>query len=455
MRAAGRERDHIMTTIPPSPGARHTPTRAVRGRILHFLRDPQFHEDACEYWEDGVLIIRAGRIVAAGDHEALLPQIPAGADIVDHRGKLIVPGFIDTHVHYPQTDIIASPSPGLLHWLETYTFPEERRFSEPAYARAVAAFFADELLRNGTTSAVVWSTVHATSADALFAASAERNMRMVTGKVLMDRNCPEFLRDTAESGARDSADLISRWHNQGRLAYAITPRFAPTSSEAQLRACGELARAYPDTFIQTHVAENRDEVKWVAELFPDARSYLDVYDRHGLLRPGAFYGHAIYLDPDDRRRLADSGAAVAHCPTSNLFLGSGFYDFHQSDAHRLNVTLATDVGGGTSFSMFRTMNAAHKVARMGGYHLTAQRMFYLATRAAAEALGWEDRIGSFTPGCEADFIVLDPEATPLIARRSGRSETLEEQLFAFAMLGDDRVVDNVYIMGEATRVLAV
>ncbi|WP_423196489.1 MULTISPECIES: guanine deaminase [unclassified Cupriavidus] len=444
-----------MTTIPPSPGARHTPTRAVRGRILHFLRDPQFHEDACEYWEDGVLIIRAGRIVAAGDHEALLPQIPAGADIVDHRGKLIVPGFIDTHVHYPQTDIIASPSPGLLHWLETYTFPEERRFSEPAYARAVAAFFADELLRNGTTSAVVWSTVHATSADALFAASAERNMRMVTGKVLMDRNCPEFLRDTAESGARDSADLISRWHNQGRLAYAITPRFAPTSSEAQLRACGELARAYPDTFIQTHVAENRDEVKWVAELFPDARSYLDVYDRHGLLRPGAFYGHAIYLDPDDRRRLADSGAAVAHCPTSNLFLGSGFYDFHQSDAHRLNVTLATDVGGGTSFSMFRTMNAAHKVARMGGYHLTAQRMFYLATRAAAEALGWEDRIGSFTPGCEADFIVLDPEATPLIARRSGRSETLEEQLFAFAMLGDDRVVDNVYIMGEATRVLAV
>lgn len=439
-----------MTTTSPTPAT----TRAIRGRILHFLRDPQFHEEAYQYWEDGLMLVTDGRIAAVGLYEDLARDIPAGAEVVDHRGKLLVPGFIDTHVHYPQTDIIASPSPGLLHWLDTYTFPEERRFSEPAYARAVAEFFADELLRNGTTTAMVWSTVHATSADALFAASQDRNLRMITGKVLMDRNCPDFLRDTAESGARDSADLISKWHNKGRLAYAITPRFAPTSTEAQLAACGELARAHPDAFIQTHVAENRDEVKWVAELFPDARSYLDVYDRHSLLRPGAFYGHAIYLDQDDRRRLADSGAAVAHCPTSNLFLGSGFYDFHQSDAHRLNVTLATDVGGGTSFSMFRTMNAAHKVARMGGYHLTALRMFYLATRGAAEALGWADRIGSFSVGCEADFVVLDHEATPLIARRSSRSETLEEQLFAFAMLGDDRVVDNVYIMGEATRELA-
>jgi len=442
-----------MTTTPAHPsdaGATGgtSGTHAVRGRVLHFQRDPQFHEDAYQYWEDGLLIIRAGRIVAAGDYARLAAEIPAGAQVTDHRGKLIVPGFIDTHVHYPQTDIIASPSPGLLHWLETYTFPEERRFADPDYARGVAGFFADELLRNGTTSAVVWSTVHAASADALFAESASRNLRMVTGKVLMDRNCPEFLRDTAESGARESAELLSRWHGKGRLSYAITPRFAPTSSEAQLAACAELARAYPDAFIQTHVAENRDEVKWAAELFPDARSYLDVYDRYGLLRPGALYGHAIYLDQDDRRRLADSGAAVAHCPTSNLFLGSGFYDFHQSDANRLNVTLATDVGGGTSFSMLRTMNAAHKVARMGGYHLTALRMFYLATRAAADALGWSDRVGSFAAGCEADFIVLDPQATPLIARRSARSETLEEQLFAFAMLGDDRVIDSVYVMGE-------
>jgi len=437
-------------TTSPAFGATGAATRAIRGRILHFLRDPQFHDDAYQYWEDGLMIVKAGRIAAVGNYADLAHDIPQGAEVVDHRGKLIVPGFIDTHIHYPQTDIIASPSPGLLHWLDTYTFPEERRFSDASYARGVANFFTDELLRNGTTTAMVWSTVHAASADALFAASQARNMRMITGKVLMDRNCPDFLRDTAESGARESADLISKWHNVDRLAYAITPRFAPTSSEAQLSACGELARAHADVFIQTHVAENRDEVKWAAELFPEARSYLDVYDRYNLLRPGAFYGHAIYLDQDDRRRLADSGAAVAHCPTSNLFLGSGFYDFHQSDANRLNVTLATDVGGGTSFSMFRTMNAAHKVARMGGYHLTALRMFYLATRAAAEALGWQDRIGSFGIGCEADFIVLDPDATPLISRRSSRSETLEEQLFAFAMLGDDRVIDNVYIMGEAT-----
>lgn len=439
-----------MTTTPPKPSI----TRAIRGRVLHFLRDPQFHEDAYQYWEDGVLIVTAGHVAAVGDYTALAAQIPAGAEVIDRCGKLIVPGFIDTHVHYPQTDIIASPSPGLLHWLETYTFPEERRFAEPEYAAAVAGFFADELLRNGTTSAVAWSTVHTASADALFAEADRRNLRLVTGKVLMDRNCPEFLRDTAESGARDSADLIARWHGRNRLSYAITPRFAPTSSEAQLAACGELAKAYPDAFIQTHVAENRDEVKWVAELFPQARSYLDIYDHYGLLRPGALYGHAIYLDQDDRKRLADSGAAVAHCPTSNLFLGSGFYDFHQSDAHRLNVTLATDVGGGTSFSMLRTMNAAHKVARMGGYHLTALRMFYLATRAAADALGWSERVGSFTPGCEADFIVLDPQATPLIARRSERSASLEEQLFAFAMLGDDRVIGEVYVMGEAASVAA-
>ncbi|MEK7694997.1 MAG: guanine deaminase [Pseudomonadota bacterium] len=443
-----------MTTTSPASGADNAVTRAIRGRILHFLRDPQFHDDAYQYWEDGLMIVKAGRIAAVGNYADLSRDIPQGAEVVDHRGKLIVPGFIDTHIHYPQTDIIASPSPGLLHWLDTYTFPEERRFSDPAYARAVADFFTDELLRNGTTTAMVWSTVHAASADALFAASQQRHMRMITGKVLMDRNCPDFLRDTAESGARESADLISKWHNVDRLAYAITPRFAPTSTEAQLEACGELAKAHSDVFIQTHVAENRDEVKWVAELFPDARSYLDVYDRYNLLRPGAFYGHAIYLDQDDRRRLADSGAAVAHCPTSNLFLGSGFYDFHQSDANRLNVTLATDVGGGTSFSMFRPMNAAHKVARMGGYHLTALRMFYLATRAAAEALGWQDRIGSFEVGCEADFVVLDPDATPLISRRSSRSETLEEQLFAFAMLGDDRVIENVYIMGEATSPVA-
>lgn len=438
-----------MTTMPPTPD---THIHACRGRVLHFLHDPQYRErDAYQYWEDGLLVIAAGKVVQAGDYAALKDTLPAGARVRDYSGKLIVPGFIDTHVHYPQTDIIASPAPGLLHWLETYTFPEERRFENPQYAAGVASFFLDELLRNGTTSAMVWGTVHRGSAEALFEQARARDMRLIAGKVMMDRNCPEYLRDTAESGARDSADLISRWHGKDRLAYAITPRFAPTSSEAQLAACGELARHYPDVFIQTHVAENPDEVKWVAELFPSARSYLDVYDRHGLLRRGALYGHAIWLDDADRRRLAESGAAVAHCPTSNLFLGSGLYDFHANDAHRLPLTLATDVGGGSSFSMLRTMGTAHEVARMGGYHLTALRMFYLATRGAAEALGWEDRIGSFVPGTEADFIVLDPAATPLLARRNARSETLEELLFSLALLGEDRAVAATYIQGEPAK----
>ena len=437
-----------MTTMPPTSNTVH----AYRGRVLHFLHDPQYRErDAYEYWEDGLLVVSGGKVLQAGDYAALRENLPAGTQLHDYSGKLIVPGFIDTHIHYPQTDMIASPSPGLLHWLETYTFPEERRFESEQYAAGVASFFLDELLRNGTTSAMVWSTVHRGSAETLFTQAQQRGMRMITGKVMMDRNCPEYLRDTAESGARDTADLISRWHGKDRLAYAITPRFAPTSSEAQLEACAELAKQYKDVFIQTHVAENPDEVKWVADLFPNARSYLDVYDRYGLLRKGAFYGHAIWLDDSDRQRMAESGAAVAHCPTSNLFLGSGLYNFHKNDAYRLALTLATDVGGGSSFSMLRTMGTAHKVARMGGYHLTALRMFYLATRGAAEALGWEDRIGSFVPGAEADFIVLDPAATPLLARRNARSETLEELLFSLALLGEDRAVSATYVQGEPAK----
>ena len=274
-----------MTTMPPTSNTVH----AYRGRVLHFLHDPQYRErDAYEYWEDGLLVVLGGKVIKAGDYAALREDLPAGAQLHDYSGKLIVPGFIDTHIHFPQTDMIASPSPGLLHWLETYTFPEERRFESEQYAAGVASFFLDELLRNGTTSAMVWSTVHRGSAETLFTQAQQRGMRMITGKVMMDRNCPEYLRDTAESGARDTADLISRWHGKDRLAYAITPRFAPASREAQLQACADLAKQCRDVVLQTHVAENPDEVKWVADLFPDARSYLDVYDRYGLLRKGAF-----------------------------------------------------------------------------------------------------------------------------------------------------------------------
>jgi len=421
---------------------------AFRAQLLMFNGDPAHSSNAAVFEEDGLLIVADGHVVAAGPYAALAHRLAAGTPVQDLRDKLIVPGFIDTHIHFPQTDMIASPAPGLLPWLDQYTFPTERGFADPAYARDTARFFVDELLACGTTTALVYCTVHKDSADALFSESASRNLRMVAGKVLMDRHCPEFLRDTAQSGYDDSAELIARWHNRGRQMYALTPRFAPTSTDAQLRACGELARLHPDVFIQSHVAENTDEVKWVADLFPGHRSYLDVYDHYGLLRRRAVYGHCIYLDDEDRKRMAQTGSIAAHCPTSNLFLGSGLFDFAKADETGLPLALATDVGGGTSFSMLQTMNEAHKVARLGGYHLNATRMFWLATAGAAQVLDLDDKVGTLKPGSEADFVVLDPQATPLLARRTARTGTLEELLFAFALLGDDRAVYETYAAGK-------
>jgi len=421
---------------------------AFRAQLLTFNGDPAQSSNAAVFNKDGLLIVEDGHVVAAGAYAALSSQLAPGTQVQDMRDKLIVPGFIDTHIHYPQTDMIASPAPGLLPWLDTYTFPTERRFADPAYAQDTASFFVEELLACGTTTALVYCTVHKESADALFTESEARNLRMVAGKVLMDRNCPEFLRDTAQSGYDDSAELIGRWHNRGRQMYALTPRFAPTSTEAQLEACGVLAREHADVFIQSHVAENTDEVKWVADLFPGHRSYLDIYDHYGLLRRRAVYGHCIHLDAEDRKRMAQTGTVASHCPTSNLFLGSGLFDFDKADEAGMPIALATDVGGGTSFSMLKTMNEAHKVARLTGHHLTATRMFWLATAGAAEALDLADKVGTLAPKSEADFIVLDPQATPLLARRTGRTESLEELLFAFALLGDDRAIFETYAAGK-------
>ena len=420
--------------------------QAYRASLLHFHADPAFHADAHAFHEDGLLVIENGRVKAADDYAKLACTLPDGVTPVDYRGKLITPGFIDTHLHFPQTDMIASPSPGLLPWLETYTFPTERRFGETGHARATAEFFLDELLRCGTTTAVVYCTVHRESVDTFFEASEARKLRMVAGKVLMDRHCPDFLRDI-EGSVGDSADLIEKWHKRGRALYAITPRFAPTSTDAQLRATGELAAAYPDTFIQTHVSENQDECKWVGELHPQARSYLDVYERFGLMRPRALFGHCIWLDDEDFARMTATGAAAAVCPTSNLFLGSGLFDFDRADRARTQLALGTDVGAGTSFSMLQTMNEAYKVARLKGSYLPALRMFYLATLGAARAMDLEGTIGSFAPGAEADFIVLDPQSTPLLARRTSGLESLEELVFALALLGDDRAVLATYSMG--------
>ncbi|MGV7207738.1 guanine deaminase [Oxalobacteraceae bacterium A2-2] len=431
--------------------AQATTFEAYRASLLHFKADPAYHTDATAWHEDGLLLLKDGKVHQAGDYAALATTLEPGTQVHDYRGKIIMPGFIDTHVHYPQTDMIASPAPGLLPWLEKYTFPTERRFSDPAHAGQVASFFLDELTRCGTTTAMVYCTVHPQSVDAFFTESEKRNLRMVAGKVLMDRHCPDFLKDTAETGVRDSEDLIKRWHKRGRQLYAITPRFAPTSTEQQLELAGALAQAYPDTYLQTHVAENTDEVAWVKSLFPHARSYMDVYDHFGMLRPRSMYAHCIWLDDGDRARMAQTQSAVSICPTSNLFLGSGLFDFEPADAQNVPLSLATDVGGGTSFSMLQTMNEAYKVARMGGTYLPALRMFYLATLGGARAMQLEGVIGHFVPGAEADFVVLDPKATPLLARRTERTDSLEELLFALAMLGDDRTIAATYAAGHAVH----
>ncbi|RMX08819.1 guanine deaminase [Corticibacter populi] len=407
------------------------------------------------YESDGLLVVetagaggRCARIVDVGSHQAVLARHP-GLAVTHWPGKLIAPGFIDLHLHYPQTDIIGAPADGLLPWLETYTFPAESRFADAGHAAEVAGFFLNELTRHGVTTALVFASSHPESVQALFNAAWLRGLRLITGKVLQDRHCPDGVRDDTEQGLVDSEELIDEWHLRERLGYAITPRFAPTSSDAQLRGAGELAAFYPDTWIQSHVAENLDETRWVRELFPEARSYLDVYARAGLLRPRAVYAHCIHLDDADRALMRECGSAAAVSPTSNLFLGSGFFDFEAAARTGMAWGLASDVGGGTSFSPFHTMLAAYYVGREGqtkpGLSLRPSALWWHHTGAAAAALGLEGVVGNLQPGCEADFIVLDPQATPLLARRTALAANLEELLFAMIVLGDDRLVVRSHI----------
>jgi guanine deaminase len=425
---------------------------AIRGPLVDFVDDPGGSmSDECPTlrWEpDGLLFIRDGRIVDRGPARALLGELPSHCPVLDYRAFIVMPGFVDLHVHYPQLDVIASPGRNLLDWLERYTFPAERRFSEPAHCLETAEDFLDELLAHGTTTALVFGTVHRQSVDAFFEIARSRRLRMIAGKVLMDRNCPEDLRDSPEQAYQDSRELIERWHGLERLGYAITPRFAITSSEAQLEAAGRLAREFPTAWIHSHLSENVDEIEWVGRLFPRSKSYLDVYDSFGLVRERAIYAHCIWLDHVDRVRMASQGATAAFCPTSNLFLGSGLFDLAATDQAGLRFGIATDVGGGTSFSMLRTLAEAWKVAQLRGQTLSPLRAFYLATLGGARALGLDERIGSFEPGREADLVVLDPAATPLAARRDSQCRTLTERLFALMMLGDDRSVAQTWILGE-------
>ena len=421
-----------------------------RGEVLHFLADPgdDAADGSFEHFRDGVLILRGGIVEAAGPADALLGKLPADVSITAHPDCILMPGFIDTHIHYPQVDVIASGGRELLDWLRDYTFPEEGRFADFAHASAVAEVFLDELMRNGTTSALVFCTVHSPSVEAFFQAALRRNLRMIAGKVLMDRNCPDYLAEPAEVGERATRELIERWNGRERLSYAITPRFAPTSSDDQLARAGRLAREYPNAWVHSHLAENRREIAWVAQLFPQARTYLDVYDRFGLVRERAIYAHCLHMDAADRQRMAQAGAAASFCPSSNLFLGSGLFDLAAADSARLRFGFGTDVGGGTSFSMLRTMADAYKVAQLSGQRLSALRAFYLATLGAARCLGLEGRIGQFVPGAEADFIALDRRATALIARRTAGARSLAEALLVLMTLGDERVVRATYVMGR-------
>jgi len=425
--------------------------QAFRASLFHCIADPGPHaeESAVEHIEDGILVVEDGCIAQIGRAEVVLPTLPAETPVEDLSGKLIVPGFIDCHVHFSQLDIIASYGEQLLDWLNRYAYPAEARFSDAEHARSVADFFLDELLRNGTTTAVVFATVFPQSVDAIFEAAEERNMRLIAGKVLMDRLCPDELCDDPETGYTESKALIDKWHGKGRLGYAITPRFALTSTDEQLAAAGRLAAEYPDTWVHTHLAENQEEVDEIAKLFPWSRSYLDVYDHHGLLRDRSVFAHCLHLDEADRRLMAEKGGAGAFCPTSNLFLGSGLFDLGSMSEAGVKVGLATDVGGGTSMSMLRTMSEAYKILHLQGQPLPASRALYLATLGAAEALRLDDRIGSLEPGKEADFVVLDTGGSNITARRAQTATSLDELLFALIFLGDDRNIAATYLQGDA------
>lgn len=424
--------------------------QAYRASLLHALDDP-CQAPAPEAWafhEDGLLMVEDGHVKAFGAYADLAPKLDPHTPVKDFSGKLITPGFVDAHIHYPQTDVIAAWGSQLLDWLTHHTFPAEHAFADRAHADEAAAFFCDELLRNGTTSALVFGTVHKTSVDALFEAALSRNMRLIGGKVLMDRYAPAGLTDTVATGRADTEALIRAWRGRGRLGYAVTPRFAVTSTDAQLAMAGEVAAAHPDVLIHTHMSENLDEIARVGELFPDCRDYLDVYARHGLVTPRSVFAHCVHAEPDALRRMRAAGASAAFCPSSNLLLGSGLFSLKQACDCGVTVGLGTDVGAGASFSLLHMMGEAYKVGQMCGEALDPMHAFYLATLAGARALRIDGKVGNLAPGKEADFLVLDLAATPLLARRTAAARSIAEKLFLLSIVGDDRAIERTYLAGR-------
>lgn len=426
--------------------------KAIRGQIMDVVDDPAVAgEDAVRFFDDGLLLLENGKVKAFGEAKTLLAQLPAGTDVEHFKHHLIIPGLIDTHIHFPQTEMIAAYGEQLLSWLEKYTFPTEKQFEDEAYAAKIADFFLNELLKNGTTTALVFGTVHPQSVEALFSEAQRRRLRLIAGKVMMDRNCPDYLQDTPETSYTESKALIDKWHGVDRLSYAVTPRFAPTSTPEQLAAAKRLLEEYPDVYMHTHLSENPDECAWVAELFPESTDYLGVYEDAGLVRKRAIFAHGIHLSDREYQCLHETEAAISHCPTSNLFIGSGLFNLKKCEEHGVHVGMGTDVGAGSSFSLLQTYNEAYKMQQLQGVSLSAFKGLYLNTLGGARALDLEGCIGNFNTGCEADFIVLDKKATPLLELRTEGVTEPHDLLFALMMLGDDRTIAKTYVMGDVAH----
>jgi guanine deaminase len=430
--------------------------KVIRSSFLDFIDDPFYTSEAASvrYLEDGLLVLENGTIKDFGPYEQLHEKY-AAINAITYPDKLIMPGFIDTHIHYPQTAMVAAYGEQLLEWLSKYTFPTEAKFKDKNYAEEIATIFLDELLKNGTTTALVFAAVFPESVDAFFEEAERRNLRMIAGKVMMNRNAPDFLLDTAQSSYDETKALIEKWHQKGRLLYAVTPRFAITSTDEQLDLAGKLLSEFPDVYLHTHLSENVNEVQFVAELFPNSKGYLDVYDQAGLVKEKSIFAHGVQLTDQEFKRLSETKSAISFCPTSNLFLGSGLFKLHKakSSENPVKVGLGTDVGAGTSFSLLQTANEAYKVVQLQGQKLSSFQALFLATLGGARALSLDDKLGNFDIGKEADFIVLDPKATPAMALRNSdfpvkTLEDIADKAFAIMIMGDDRTIEATYIMGE-------
>ncbi|MCY7293890.1 guanine deaminase [Alteromonas sp. a30] len=421
---------------------------AIKANILHFPNATTNPETEYQYFENGVMVVESDKIKALGHEQDILPHFH-GIEVIDASGKLLVPGFIDTHLHFPQTEMIASYGEQLLEWLENYTFPTERKFENVEYSRFIASKFMNQLWSNGTTTALAYSTVHACSAEALFEKADTHNMLMITGKTCMDRHCPDWLQDTAETAENETRALIDKWHNKGRLKYAITPRFAPTSTTEQLQRLGRIVQDHSDVFIQTHLSENKDEIEWVKSLYPECIDYLHVYEQFGLVNERTVFGHCIHLEDHTWERLGELQSIIAFCPRSNLFLGSGLFEIAKAEQYKVPVTLASDVGAGDSFSMLRTQGEAYKVCQLQHIKLHPFKGLYMMTQGSAHALSLDDSIGNLNVGSHADFTLLDPKFNELSdLRMSSRTNTPDDTLFALSMLSDERTIAGTWIAGK-------